>query len=180
MLYDNARGPGRRHPLSPNVNLDDCKALTASMASKCAIVDIPFGGAKGSVGVITFSFRRASSSVARRYISEIFDLIGPTVDIPAPDVETGPRVMAWVMDTCSMKKGYVEPGVVTGKPIALGGPVADRGHRPASAVRHARTLKHLGRDLADSTVAVQGFGDVGSNAAERCMPLGRASSPSRT
>jgi glutamate dehydrogenase (NAD(P)+) len=105
--------------------------------------------------------------VTRRYISEIFDLIGPTVDIPAPDVGTSPRVMAWVMDTFSMKKGYVEPGVVTGKPIALGG----SGGRLEATGRGLlfitrETLKRVGRELADSTVAIQGFGNVGSNAAK--------------
>src|SRR3979409_890602 len=123
VVYDNSRGPGkggiRYHP---DVNLDDCKALAAWMAWKCAIVDIPFGGAKGGVACDPAKLSLGElERLTRRYISEIFDLIGPTVDIPAPDVGTSPRVMAWVMDTFSMKKGYVEPGVVTGKPIALGG-----------------------------------------------------------
>src|SRR6266571_1172656 len=123
VIYDNSRGPGkggiRYHP---DVNLDDCTALAAWMAWKCAIVDIPFGGAKGGVACNPAKLSIGElERLTRRYISEIFDLIGPTVDIPAPDVGTSPRVMAWVMDTFSMKKGYVEPGVVTGKPIALGG-----------------------------------------------------------
>jgi glutamate dehydrogenase (NAD(P)+) len=169
VVYDNSRGPGkggiRYHP---GVNLDDCKALAAWMAWKCAIVDIPFGGAKG--GVACDPLKMSSHElerVTRRYISEIFDLIGPTVDIPAPDVGTSPRVMAWVMDTFSMKKGYVEPGVVTGKPIALGG----SGGRLEATGRGLlfitrETLKRVGRELADSTVAIQGFGNVGSNAAK--------------
>src|SRR5215471_15329783 len=165
VVYDNSRGPGkggiRYHP---DVTLDDCKALAAWMAWKCAIVDIPFGGAacdpmKLSDGEV--------ERVTRRYISEIFDLIGPTVDIPAPDVGTSPRVMAWVMDTFSMKKGYVEPGVVTGKPIALGG----SGGRLEATGRGLlfttrETLKRVDRDLVGSTVAIQGFGNVGSNAAK--------------
>ncbi len=168
VIYDNSRGPGkggiRYHP---DVNLDDCTALAAWMAWKCAIVDIPFGGAKGGVACDPLSLSDGElERITRRYISEIFDLIGPTVDIPAPDVGTNSRVMAWVMDTFSMKKGYVEPGVVTGKPIALGG----SGGRLEATGRGLlfvtrETLRRVGRDLADSSVAVQGFGNVGSNAA---------------
>jgi glutamate dehydrogenase (NAD(P)+) len=169
VIYDNSRGPGkggiRYHP---DVNLDDCKALAAWMAWKCAIVDIPFGGAKGGVACDPLKMSDGElERVTRRYISEIFDLIGPTVDIPAPDVGTSPKVMAWVMDTFSMKKGYVEPGVVTGKPIALGG----SGGRLEATGRGLlfvtrETLKRVGRELAGSTVAIQGFGNVGSNAAK--------------
>src|SRR5437763_950350 len=169
VVYDNSRGPGkggiRYHP---EVNLDDCKALAAWMAWKCAIVDIPFGGAKGGVACDPLKMSDGElERVTRRYISEIFDLIGPTVDIPAPDVGTSPRVMAWVMDTFSMKKGYVEPGVVTGKPIALGG----SGGRLEATGRGLlfitrETLRRVGRDLAESTIAIQGFGNVGSNAAK--------------
>lgn len=168
VLYDNSRGPGkggiRYHP---DVNLDECKALAAWMAWKCAVVDVPFGGAKGGVACDPLVLSDGElERITRRYISEIFDLIGPTVDIPAPDVGTSPRVMAWVMDTFSMKKGYVEPGVVTGKPIALGG---SGGRLEATGrgllITTRETLKRLGRDLADSTVAVQGFGNVGSNVA---------------
>jgi glutamate dehydrogenase (NAD(P)+) len=168
VVYDNSRGPGkggiRYHP---DVNLDDCKALAAWMAWKCAIVDVPFGGAKGGVACDPLKLSDGElERITRRYISEIFDLIGPTVDIPAPDVGTSSRVMAWVMDTFSMKKGYVEPGVVTGKPIALGG----SGGRLEATGRGLlfitrETLKRAGRELAESTVAIQGFGNVGSNAA---------------
>jgi glutamate dehydrogenase (NAD(P)+) len=168
VVYDNSRGPGkggiRYHP---DVTLDDCKALAAWMAWKCAIVDIPFGGAKGGVACDPLKMSEGElERITRRYISEIFDLIGPTIDIPAPDVGTSPKVMAWVMDTFSMKKGYVEPGVVTGKPIALGG----SGGRLEATGRGLlfitrETLKRLGRNLSDSTVAIQGFGNVGSNAA---------------
>ncbi len=169
VLYDNVRGPGkggiRYHP---DVNLDEVKALAAWMDWKCAIVDVPFGGAKGGVAVDPLQLSEGElERLTRRYISEIFDLIGPTVDIPAPDVGTSPRVMAWVMDTFSMKKGYVEPGVVTGKPIALGGSkgrVEATGRGLLFVTRE--TLRMQGRELADSTVAVQGFGNVGSNAAK--------------
>jgi glutamate dehydrogenase (NAD(P)+) len=169
VVYDNSRGPGkggiRYHP---DVNLDEVKALSAWMAWKCAIVDIPFGGAKGGVACDPLKLSDGElERVTRRYISEIFDLIGPTVDIPAPDVGTSPRVMAWVMDTFSMKKGYVEPGVVTGKPIALGG----SGGRLEATGRGLlfvtrETLRRIGHVLGDSTVAIQGFGNVGSNAAK--------------
>src|SRR5438309_8329228 len=168
VVYDNSRGPGkggiRYHP---DVNLDEMKALAAWMAWKCAIVDIPFGGAKGGVACDPTKLSVGElERLTRRYISEIFDLIGLTVDIPAPDVGTSPRVMAWVMDTYSMKKGYVGPGVVTGKPIALGG----SGGRLEATGRGLlfvtrETLKRVGRALPDSTVAIQGFGNVGSNAA---------------
>jgi glutamate dehydrogenase (NAD(P)+) len=168
VVYDNSRGPGkggiRYHP---DVNLDDCKALAAWMAWKCAIVDIPFGGAKGGVACNPLKMSEGElERVTRRYISEIFDLIGPTIDIPAPDVGTSPKVMAWVMDTFSMKKGYVEPGVVTGKPIALGGSggrVEATGRGLLYVTRE--TLKRINRELMESTVAIQGFGNVGSNAA---------------
>lgn len=169
VVYDNSRGPGkggiRYHP---DVNLEECTALAAWMAWKCAIVDVPFGGAKGGVACDPLKLSDGElERMTRRYISEIFDLIGPTVDIPAPDVGTNPKVMAWVMDTFSMKKGYVEPGVVTGKPIALGG----SGGRLEATGRGLQfitreTLKRIDRELADSTIAIQGFGNVGSNAAK--------------
>src|SRR5947207_4327583 len=169
VVYDNSRGPGKGGiRFHPEVSLEDCKALAAWMAWKCAIVDIPFGGAKGGVACDPLKMSDGElERVTRRYISEIFDLIGPTVDIPAPDVGTSPKVMAWVMDTFSMKKGYVEPGFVTGKPIALGG----SGGRLEATGRGLlyvtrETLKRLDRSLLDSTIAVQGFGNVGSNAAK--------------
>jgi glutamate dehydrogenase (NAD(P)+) len=168
VIYDNSRGPGkggiRYHP---DVNLDECKALAAWMAWKCAVVDVPFGGAKGGVACDPLKLSDGElERITRRYISEIFDLIGPTVDIPAPDVGTSPRVMAWVMDTFSMKKGYLEPGVVTGKPVALGGSggrLEATGRGLLFIIRE--TLKRVGRDLSGSSVAIQGFGNVGSNAA---------------
>ena len=168
VVYDNSRGPGKGGiRFHPEVTLEECKALAAWMAWKCAVVDIPFGGAKGGVRCDPLKLSDGElERITRRYISEIFDLIGPTVDIPAPDVGTDSRVMAWVMDTFSMKKGYVEPGVVTGKPIALGG---SGGRLEATGrgllIVTRETLKRVGRELADSAVAIQGFGNVGSNAA---------------
>jgi glutamate dehydrogenase (NAD(P)+) len=169
VMYDNSRGPGKGGlRFHPDVTLDECKALAAWMAWKCAVVDIPFGGAKGGIACDPLKLSDGElERLTRRYISEIFDLIGPTVDIPAPDVGTSPRVMAWVMDTFSMKKGYVEPGVVTGKPIALGG---SGGRLEATGrgltIVTRETLRRIGRDLAGATVAIQGFGNVGSNAAK--------------
>ncbi len=168
VLYDTSRGPGkggiRYHT---GVTLDEVKALAAWMAWKCAIVNVPFGGAKGGVTCDPAALSEGElERLTRRYISEIFELIGPTVDIPAPDVGTSPRVMAWVMDTFSMKKGYVEPGVVTGKPIGLGGSkgrVEATGRGLVCVTRE--TLRTQGRAVAESTVAIQGFGNVGSNAA---------------
>src|ERR671933_2419682 len=169
VMYDTSRGPGKGGlRFHPDVTLDECKALAAWMAWKCAVVDIPFGGAKGGIACDPLKLSQGElERVTRRYISEIFDLIGPTVDIPAPDVGPSPRGMAWVMDTFSMKKGYVEPGVVTGKPIALGG----SGGRLEATGRGLmlvtrETLRRIGRELADSSIAVQGFGNVGSHAAK--------------
>src|SRR5438477_5600997 len=175
VVYDNSRGPGkggiRYHP---EVNLDEVKALAAWMAWKCAIVDIPFGGAKGGVACDPTKMSDGElERITRRYISEIFDLIGPTVDIPAPDVGTSPKVMAWMMDTYSMKKGYVEPGVVTGKPIVLGGSLgreAATGSGIVVATREA--LRDLGIPFEGVRVAIQGFGNVGSNAARLLAQAG--------
>ncbi len=168
VLYDNTRGPGkggiRYHP---DVTLDEVTALAGWMSWKCAIVDVAFGGAKGGVTCDPKLLSEGElERLTRRYVAEIFDLIGPTVDIPAPDVGTSPRVMAWVMDTFSMKKGYVEPGVVTGKPIVLGG---SRGREEATGrgllITVANVQRKRSRPLDETTVVIQGFGNVGSNAA---------------
>ncbi|MBI2756411.1 MAG: Glu/Leu/Phe/Val dehydrogenase [Chloroflexi bacterium] len=175
VLYDTSRGPGkggiRYHQ---DVDLEEVKALAAWMAWKCAIVNIPFGGAKGGVAVDPLKLSEGElERLTRRYVSEIFELIGPAIDIPAPDVGTSPRVMAWVMDTFSMKRGYVEPGVVTGKPIALGGSsgrVEATGRGLLFITRE--TLRKVGATLEGSRVAVQGFGNVGSNAATLLHAVG--------
>ena len=168
VLHDNTRGPGkggvRYHP---EVDLDEVKALAAWMSWKCALVDVAFGGAKGGVTCdpTTMSVGELER-LTRRYTAEIFDVIGPNLDIPAPDVGTDARVMAWMMDTYSMKKGYVEPGVVTGKPIVLGGSLgreAATGSGIVVATREA--LKDLGIPFEGVRIAIQGFGNVGSNAA---------------
>ncbi|MDQ7849430.1 MAG: Glu/Leu/Phe/Val dehydrogenase [Armatimonadota bacterium] len=166
--YDTVRGPGkggiRYHP---HVTLEEVQALAAWMSVKCAVVDVPFGGAKGGIAVDPARLsRRELERLTRRYTAEIFDIIGPDRDIPAPDVGTHPQIMAWVMDTISMKRGYVEPGTVTGKPVALGG---SRGREEATArgllevVRAA--FRVLGLGLEGARVAIQGFGNVGANTA---------------
>jgi glutamate dehydrogenase (NAD(P)+) len=166
--YDTIRGPAkggiRYHP---DVTLDEVKALAAWMSVKCAVVDIPFGGAKGGVAVDPARLSiRELERLTRRYTAEIFDIIGPDKDIPAPDLGTNPQIMAWVMDTISMKRGYVEPGTVTGKPVPLGG---SRGREEATArgllytVRQAFRVR--GMELAGARVAVQGYGNVGWHAA---------------
>src|SRR5262249_36058554 len=141
---------------------------------KCALVDVAFGGAKGGVACDPGKLSMGElERLTRRYAAEIFDLIGPNVDIPAPDVGTDARVMAWMMDTYSMKKGYVEPGVVTGKPIVLGGSLgreAATGSGIVVATREA--LRDLGIPFEGVRIAIQGFGNVGSNAARLLAAAG--------
>ncbi len=168
VLHNSARGPckgGIRFDL--NVTLDEVKALAAWMTWKCAVVNIPFGGAKGGVvcdpAVLSIS---ELERVTRRYTASLIDTLGPDSDIPAPDVNTNERVMAWVMDTFSMHKGHAVTGVVTGKPVEMGGSVGRReatGRGCMIATREA--LKHLGLPQRGTKVAVQGFGNVGSVAA---------------
>lgn len=163
-----ARGPckgGIRY--HPAVTLDEIRALAMWMTWKCATVGLPYGGAKG--GVICDPKRMSAGELermTRRYASEIMPIIGPHVDIPAPDMYTNAQVMAWIMDTYSMNVGYSVPGIVTGKPIPLGG---SKGREEATSrglmycVREAMAVKGLKR--ADATAVVQGFGNVGWNAA---------------
>jgi len=162
------RGPGkggiRYHP---DVNLDETKALAAWMTLKCAVVNVPFGGAKGSVACNPKEMSiNELEKLTRRYASEISIVIGPESDIPAPDVGTNPQIMAWIMDTYSMNRGYSVLGVVTGKPIEIGG---SKGRFEATgrgcAICSQLAAKHLGMSLDKATVAVQGFGNVGSTTA---------------
>jgi glutamate dehydrogenase (NAD(P)+) len=168
VLHDTTRGPGKGGiRFHPGVTLDEVKALAVWMSFKCAVVDVPFGGAKGGVVCTPAELSEQElERLTRRYIGEIFDLIGPNVDIPAPDVGTNAQTMAWVMDTFSMKRGYVEPGVVTGKPIAMGGS-AGRAEATGRGLLYAgrETLRYFGRDLEGSAFVIQGFGNVGSSAA---------------
>ncbi|MFZ1024522.1 MAG: Glu/Leu/Phe/Val dehydrogenase [Thermoplasmata archaeon] len=166
--YNMARGPtkgGIRY--HPQVTLDEVRALAAWMTWKCAVVNIPYGGAKG--GVICDPKHLSHGELerlTRRYASEISAFIGPEMDIPAPDVYTDSQTMAWIMDTYSMQKGYSVPGVVTGKPISLGGSegrAEATGRGCAYVIREA--APHAGLKVKGGTVAVQGFGNAGSVAA---------------
>ena len=160
-----AKGGIRYHP---GVTLDEVTALAAWMTWKCAVAHIPFGGGKG--GVIcdpTRMSRRELEALTRRYVAEIIDAIGPEKDVPAPDVNTNDQVMAWVMDTYSMHVGHTCTAVVTGKPLELGGSLGRREATGRGVMIVAReSAKHLGFDLKGATVAVQGFGNVGSITAQ--------------
>ena len=167
--YSMARGPtkgGIRY--HPQVTLDEVRALAAWMTWKCAVVNIPYGGAKG--GIICDPKHMSTGELermTRRYTSEIAPIIGPEMDIPAPDVYTDSQTMAWIMDTYSMQKGFSVPGVVTGKPISLGGSEGRgeaTGRGCAYVIREA--AKELGIKMKGGTVAVQGFGNAGSVCAD--------------
>jgi glutamate dehydrogenase (NAD(P)+) len=144
------------------------------MTWKCAVAHVPFGGGKG--GIVcdpTRMSRRELEALSRRYVAEIIDLIGPEKDVPAPDVNTNDQVMAWVMDTYSMHVGHTSTAVVTGKPIEMGGSLGRReatGRGVMIVTREA--AKHLGLDISRMTVAVQGFGNVGSVSADLISKLG--------
>ena len=159
-----AKGGIRYHQ---DVSLDEVKALAMWMTWKCAVVGIPYGGGKGGVIVDPKKLsQKELEGLSRRFFTEIEVLIGPEKDIPAPDVNTNAQVMAWFMDTYSMHQGYTVPGVVTGKPISLGG---SEGRNEATARGCIYTIveaaRHRGMDLRKATVAVQGFGNAGSIAA---------------
>ena len=166
--YNMARGPckgGIRY--HPQVSLDEVRALAAWMTWKCAVVNIPYGGAKG--GVICDPKHMSKDELerlTRRYTSEISSIIGPEMDIPAPDVYTDSQTMSWIMDTYSMQKGYSVPGVVTGKPVSLGGSEG-RGEATGRGCAYVirESAKDLGLRVKNGTVAVQGFGNAGSVAA---------------
>ncbi len=156
-----AKGGVRFHPA---VNLDEVKALAAWMTFKCAVVNIPYGGGKGGVVCdLTKLSGNEIRAITRRFTAAIFPLIGPETDIPAPDVGTNPTVMGWMMDTYSMMKGHCVHGVVTGKPIELGGALG-RSEATGRGVMFTtkNILKKKGIEPAGTTVAVQGMGNVGS------------------
>ena len=156
-----------------NVRLSEVKALAMWMTWKCAVVGLPYGGAKGGVTVNPkLLSNNELQNLTRRYTSDISFAIGPNQDIPAPDVNTNPRVMAWVMDTYSMHMGYSVPGVVTGKPLALGGSegrLEATGRGCVFAIQEA--TRTLGLDLAKMTTVVQGFGNAGSVVAKLMSDL---------
>jgi len=169
VIHNTSRGPGKggiRFDL--RVNLDEVKALAAWMTWKCAVVNIPFGGAKGGVvcdpAVLSIN---ELERITRRYTAMLLDVMGPESDIPAPDVNTNERVMAWIMDTYSMHERHPTTAVVTGKPIEMGGSL---GRREATGrgcmISTKEALKHLGLPLRGTKVAVQGFGNVGSVTAQ--------------
>jgi glutamate dehydrogenase/leucine dehydrogenase len=167
--HSTVRGPAKGGiRFHPQVTLDEVKALATWMTWKCAVVNIPFGGGKGGV---TCDPKHMSMGelerMTRRYTSAILPLIGPQQDIPAPDVYTNPQTMAWIMDTYSMTKGYPIAGVVTGKPISLGGSLG-RNEATGRGVFYTiqSACEHLHMTLKGATVVVQGFGNAGSIAAQ--------------
>jgi glutamate dehydrogenase (NAD(P)+) len=168
VTHNVARGPAkggiRYHQ---DVTLEETKALSMWMTWKCALMGLPFGGAKGGVVVNPKELSEDElQRMTRRYTSEIINLIGPEVDIPAPDVGTGSREMAWIFDTYSMNKGYSVLGVVTGKPLEIGGSlgrVEATARGAAFCIREA--LRKEGHEVAGRRVAIQGFGNVGRNLA---------------
>src|SRR5690349_18910428 len=160
-----AKGGIRFHP---NVTMDEVKALATWMTWKCAVVNIPYGGGKGGVTCNPKDMSMGElERLSRRYASSILPIIGPEKDIPAPDVYTTPQIMAWIMDTYSMNKGYPVTGVVTGKPISIGGSLG-RNEATARGVFYTTlsSCEHLKIDPKKATVVVQGFGNAGSIAAE--------------
>ena len=166
--HDSSRGPSkggvRYHP---DVNLGEVAALAMWMTWKCALAGLPYGGAKGGVTVVPKQLSPAElQRLTRRYAAEIFPLIGPDKDVPAPDVGTDAQVMAWMMDTYSQQVGYAVPGVVTGKPLSIGGSLGREEATGRGVVYVTQeVLHHLKLPIENATVAIQGFGNVGSHTA---------------
>ena len=164
-----SRGPAKGGlRFSPNVDLDEVRALAMWMTWKCALVDVPYGGAKGGITIDPREYSQGElERVTRRYTTEILPIIGPDKDIPAPDVGTDENTMAWMMDTFSVAQGHTVPGVVTGKPISLGGSLG-RAEATSRGVTHIAlaALAHKGIDPANATAVVQGFGKVGAGAVQ--------------
>ena len=166
--HDSSRGPAkggiRYHP---EVNLGEVAALAMWMTWKCALAGLPYGGAKGGVRVAPETLSKGElQRLTRRYAAEIFPFIGPDKDVPAPDVGTDAQVMAWIMDTYSQQVGFASPGVVTGKPLSIGGSLG-REEATGRGVVYVtiEALRRIGMSLDRATVAVQGFGNVGSHTA---------------
>ncbi len=173
--YSSARGPAkggiRYHP---NVTLDEVTALAFWMTWKCAVVDLPFGGGKGGVTCDPNVLSPGElERLTRRYAADLIEIIGPDKDVPAPDVNTNPQTMAWVMDTVSMHLRAHTPGVVTGKPLNVGG---SRGRVEATGrgvmIAIEAALEKMGKKLQGNTVVVQGFGNVGSISAKLLRDAG--------
>jgi glutamate dehydrogenase (NAD(P)+) len=157
-----------------DVSLGEVTALAIWMSWKCSIMELPFGGAKGGLRIDPSTLSKSElQRVTRRFTSEIIEVIGPDRDIPAPDLGTDEQVMSWVMDTYSQQKGHSIPGVVTGKPIELGGSFGRKEATGRGVIAcTVEACRHLGIDLAGARVAVQGFGEVGSVAAGIASTLG--------
>ncbi|HEU4587434.1 MAG TPA: Glu/Leu/Phe/Val dehydrogenase [Gemmatimonadales bacterium] len=175
VLYNTSRGPakgGIRFDMA--VTLDEVKALAAWMTWKCAVVNVPFGGAKGGVICDPFTLSHTElERITRRYTAAIIEILGPDSDVPAPDVNTNERVMAWIMDTYSMHKRHTVTAVVTGKPVEMGGSLGRReatGRGCMIVTREA--LKRHSMPVEGARVAVQGFGNVGSVAAKLMAQAG--------
>ncbi|MFX0035224.1 MAG: Glu/Leu/Phe/Val dehydrogenase [Candidatus Hermodarchaeota archaeon] len=167
--HSTVRGPGKGGiRFAPNVNLDEVKALATWMTWKCSLLNLPLGGAKGGICVDPSKLSKGElERLTRRYTAEIINIIGPDMDIPAPDINTDPQIMAWIMDTYSMNKGRSVPGVVTGKPLEIGGSV---GRETATGMGLFYVLEALCSkikiDLKSQCIVVQGFGNVGGNIAK--------------
>lgn len=167
--HSSSRGPckgGIR--FHPSVNIDEVKALAAWMTLKCAVVNIPYGGAKGGIKVDPSKLsEKELNRLTRRYTAAILPILGPEKDIPAPDVNTNAKIMGWIMDTYSMFQGHTVPGVVTGKPIEIGGSL---GRKEATgrgvAIVTDEVAFRKGMDMQKCSIAIQGFGNVGGTAAK--------------
>jgi len=175
VLHSTVRGPGKGGiRFAPDVSLDEVRALSAWMTWKCAVVDIPFGGAKGGIICDPRKMSRGElERLTRRYTAELSDWLGPERDVPAPDVGTNEQTMAWVMDTYAMHARQATNAVVTGKPIELGG---SRGRREATGrgvmICVDKAITKLGMRKENTNVIIQGFGNVGSLAAELLQKAG--------
>jgi glutamate dehydrogenase (NAD(P)+) len=167
--HNMSRGPGKGGiRFHPDVTLDEVKALAMWMTWKCALVNIPFGGAKGGVVCDPKAMsERELERLTRRFTSEISIIIGPEKDIPAPDVYTTPQIMAWIMDTFSMQHGYSIAGVVTGKPVSIGGSLGrDKATARGCLYVVDEAMREIGAERRGARVAIQGFGNAGMHAAD--------------
>jgi glutamate dehydrogenase (NAD(P)+) len=173
--HNTARGPAKGGlRFHPQTDLDDVRALAMWMTWKCALVGVPFGGAKGGVACDPSRLsERELEAVTRRFATELDGIVGPDSDIPAPDVGTNAQTMAWMMDTLSMHRGYSVPGVVTGKPISIGGSLG-RADATGQGVVYciAEAFRRDGANVADASVAIQGFGNVGEATARLLGEMG--------
>lgn len=173
--YNDARGPckgGIRY--HPNVSIDEVKALSAWMTWKCSLVNIPYGGSKGGIVVDPKGMSQGElERLSRGYVRGMFNFIGPMKDVPAPDVYTNAQVMAWMMDEYSKIAGHLEPAVITGKPVELGGSLGrDKATGRGLVYVGRETMKYLKMVPKKATVAIQGFGNLGTFAAEDLYKMG--------